>query len=451
MTRAVALPLLRVYGALRGAAAVEAMLGWIDGRFAYSGWPYYERPWTNLHMSRLTARLRHQYRGVTPPPPRRAARQPIKRIACVGSFVGLLGFPKDLMAGCPVELVVADIVFNGQRAAYLADGAAGYDAFDLSVPGELDRLAAFINSAEPDLVMNIGYKYYAFELIDRLDAPCIANYCAGSDLLHHPRVDIQYHGQPEADYFVRDHRMFCGTTESDFSDQRVQTITGYIDPRGLLNERPRPWSDRAPLIVCHGSLYKFASESFLQSVWSWLRDDTALQLVLMGRDSDGALDAIRRSASDAGVAGRVEYRGQFSAVRDASGDVSSSGWFELVELLGSARLAPNPFPFGGGSSRFEAYALGAPSPHLGVRLDRDAWGRPQPSICDIPALAVPAGTAWTIAEYRELGRRCLADGAFADRLAEQQLERARVLADVQRWWQEIVRGYDEWHGANRRT
>jgi hypothetical protein len=446
---AFALLLLRAYGLLRGGAAVEGLLGAIERRYVFSGWPYYGRGWVNLHMSRLTSRLRHEYRGVTPSPPRRSPPPQATRIACVGGFVGLLGFTKELMASCPVELVIADTVFNDLHAGYLADDAAAYGVFDLSRTGEIDRMAAFVNTSRPDMVVNIGHKYHAFELIDRLDAPCLANFCAGSDLLHHPRIDFQYHGQPEADYFVRDHRMFCGTTASCFGPTHVQTMTGYIDPRRLLDRQRRSWLDREPLIVLHGSLYKFASEPFMSTLWHWLRGDRRVTLVLMGRDDEHALETIRASARTAGVDGQLDYRGQFSAVRDQNGEVSDPCWFELVELLGRARLAPNAFPLGGGSSRFEAYALGVPAPHLGVRLDRGAWGRSQPSICDIPAMLVPDGTAWSVDEYRALGERCLSDAAFADALTIQQLERARVFADADRWWRDLLAGYEQWRSAGR--
>lgn len=435
---------LRVYGSIRGVAAVDHVLGFIEQRYAFSGWPLYGHGWTNLHVSRFTSRVRHRYRGISTPPARRGSAQPLSRVACVGAFVGTLGFPRELLAACPLELVIADAVFNDRHAGYLAADAAAYDSFDFSSPGDVDRAADFINRAKPDLVINIGNKYNAFELFDRLDAPCLANFCAGSDLLHHPRVDIQYFSQPEADYFVRDERMFCGTTAAFFDDRFVHGFTGFIDPRGLLHAARRPWREREPLIVCHGSLYKFASEPFMQVLWSWLARGPERTLVLMGRDDGKALDAITRSARQAGVADRVDYRGTFSAVRDESGTVSSAGWFDLVDLLGRARLAPNPFPLGGGSSRFEAYALGVPAPHLGVRFDPDAWGRPQPSICEIPAMLTPQGTAWSVAEFQSLGERLMNDEAHADALAQEQVRRAEIFGDANRWWREITAGYDRW-------
>lgn len=440
----IALWIVNGYRALRGEAAADGLISLIERQFAFSGWPHYSRGWINLHVARFTARLRHRHRGVAPAPPRRAVRGPLTRVACVGSFVGLLGFPRELMARCPVELVIADVMFDGRHADYLAGHAVAYQGFDLRADDDFDRLAAFVNAAEPDLVLNIGYKADAFAVLDRLNAPCLANYCPASDLLHHPRLDIQYHGQPEADYFVTREQMFCGTTASVFDDGYIHTIKGYIDPRDLLSSTPRPWVAREPIIVCHGSLYKFSAAPFLEVLCGWLQSDSTLTLQLMGRDDGGAWQTIKACGERRGVAARMQYLGQFSAVRDETGAVANDGWNSLVDLLGRARLAPNPFPLGGGSSRYEAYALGAPAPHLGVKFDRESWGKPQPSICEIPSLLVERGTAWTIDDYDALGRRCLVDGTFADALAAEQRQRAAAVVDADRWWREIAEGYERW-------
>jgi hypothetical protein len=292
--------------------------------------------------------------------------------------------------------------------------------------------------------MSIGHKPEVYDILDRLDAPCLTNYCAGSDLIHHDALDIQFHGQPEADYFVRGRRMFCGTTRAPFSNGFIHTITGYIDPRGLLGAPRKPWRGRRPLIVCHGSLFKYAAPEFLDVVFHWLKNEPATELVLMGRDYQGALDSIRRQAEAAGMSGRVRYEGHFSAVRDDEGNVSAAGWKALLEWLADARLAPNPFPLGGGSARYEAYAMGVPAPHLGVRFDPASWARPQPSICEIPSMLVPRGTASSLDEYRALGLRCLRDETFADALAADQLAVARSITDGDRWWREIVEGHEQW-------
>jgi hypothetical protein len=441
---------LDAIAALRGPAASAHLLGVIEQRFAHSGWPIYERGWINLHMSRVVSLLRR--RGRTTPATRaRDARVP-PRIGFVGRFVGLLGFPKELFDACPVELVIADISHEGRAASYLKQPGRHYAAFDLdggkASPADV---AAFINQSQVDLLINIGQKEEAFDILDGVDTPCVANFCAGSDLMHHHNVDLQFHGQPEADYFVVDGRMFCGTTRSVMPSSPVRTITGYIDPRGLLSRPRRPWREREPLVVCHGSLYKFAAPRFRDVLMQILVRNPEARLAMMGRSDGAALAAMQDAAHAAGVADRFAYHGSFSAMRGDDGALSDPGWQRLVELLDQARLAPNPFPLGGGSARFEAYASGVPSVHLAVRFDEDAWGRWQPGTCEIPSLLAPLGTARSVEEYLALCDRVLTDEAFADALAAEQLALARNVGDAPRWWTEILEGYAHWTDGERRA
>lgn len=445
-----AVAVLTALAAMRGRGAAETLLGVLEMRVAYSGWPHHERGWVNLHGSRWTAEIRRAWSG------RRGIRrrQPgsIQRIGCVGQFSGLLGFPKTLMAACPIELVVADVGFRGQHAPALRDVAAAYDRFDFDdasrLPAEIDRLAGFLRAERVDLLVNIGAKQDFAALLDAVEVPCVANLCAGSDLFHHPAADIQLHGQPQADYFVRENRMFCGTTAAWFSDRFVLDLVGFMDPRGLRIEPGPSWASREPLIVCHGSMYKFARPAFLDVIYRLVAEDSNVRLVFFGKDNGSAVATITQYAERWNVSARVDYLGEFSAMRNDAGDIADPGWHTLVDLLRRARLAPNPFPLGGGSARFEAYLLGAPTVHLGVRLDPESWGRPQPSTVEIPSLLTRAGTAWSIDEYAALARRCLNDGAHADALAAEQLEKARVIADAPRWWRDVLEGHRRWIAQN---
>ena len=440
---------LDLIAAWRGADASDYVLGVIEQRLVHSGWPIYRRGWINVHMSRAVTRLRR--RG-SPIARKRApsSRAPI-RIALVGRFVGLLGFPKELFDAGPEGLVIADIGHAGRFASYLQRHDRQYAAFDLdrgaATPADLAR---FINRSDADLVLNIGQKQEVFDILDHVEAPCVANYCAGSDLMHHSNVDLQYHAQPEADYFVVDGRMFCGTSRSFLPSSHVYTMTGFIDPRGLFSYPRRPWSDREPLIVCHGSLYKFAAPGFRDELMQVLVRNAAARIVVMGKDDGGSLDAIRTAATSAGVADRVEYLGFFSAVRGDDGELPDPGWRKLVDHLQRARLVPDAFPLGGGSSRFEAYAIGVPSVHLAVRFDEDAWGRPQPSTCEIPSLSASRGSARTVDDYRALCDRVLSDGAYADALADEQLALARHVSDPHRWWTAILDGHADWLSRKQR-
>ena len=335
--------LLDLIAAIVGPAASAHVLAVLEQWLVHSGWPIYERGWINLHMSRVVSGLRRRGRpSVAKRPP--SSRLP-PRVAVVGRFVGLLGFPKELFDVCPVELVVADISHDGRVASYLQRQDRHYAAFDsdrgAASPAEV---AKFINQSGADLVINIGEKQEAFDILDHVDAPCVANYCAGSDLMHHRNVDLNYHGQPEADYFVVDGRMFCGTTRSVLPSSPVRAITGFIDPRGLLSHSRRPWADREPLIVCHGSLYKFAAAGFRDVLMQILVRNPAARMAVMGRDDGRSLEAMEAAAARAGVADRFEYLGFFSAVRGDDGALPDPGWQRLVDHLQRARLAPARFP-----------------------------------------------------------------------------------------------------------
>ena len=440
---------LRVAAAVKGRQWMQGQIDRVEHRLTFSGFPTHPSGWTNLHMSRFFTAVRRRLSPVVPPPPRRAVRRGDRvKMACVGRFRGLLGFPAELFAQRParVELTVVDLAYAGHWAAYLEPLADRYVTIALDSPSTYDDQLRVAASAvtDVDLLLNANMKRDASDLLDRVDAPCVINYCTGSDLLHHDRVDVQLHGQPQADYFIDGRRMFCGTTRASFSDRIVVPFRGLYDRRGLNDGRVAAWEERDPLIVFHGSLYKLASPAILDCLWSLLAGDAALEFVFMGRHDAQALDVIQMTATRRGVSGRVHYEGQFASTRNADGCVDDPGWSKIRGYLGRARLAPDPWPIGGGSARFECYVLGVPSVHLGVRFDPASWGRRQPAVIEPLPLLVQAATATSPAQYRELCERCLHDGVFANELAAEQRRVARRASDPQVWWTQVLDCYDEW-------
>ena len=143
-----------------------------------------------------------------------------------------------------------------------------------------------------------------------------------------------------------------------------------------MSEKPS-WIERENLIVFHGSLYKLASYPFLSLLFELLLEDKHLEFVFMGRGDDKLLSKIFQWAKEKGVDSRVHYEGHFSPVRNNEGIIDDPGWEKLKGYLLKARLAPNPWPIGGGSARFEAYLSGAPMVHMGVRFDSEIWGKSQ--------------------------------------------------------------------------
>ena len=57
--------------------------------------------------------------------------------------------------------------------------------------------------------------------------------------------------------------LFCGTTRSLFGPELAFDAFLFFDDRGLAYAHRPAWSEREPLLVYHGSLYKAATPSYL--------------------------------------------------------------------------------------------------------------------------------------------------------------------------------------------
>ena len=441
--------LVRLARAIAGESTARRLIDRFGTVVVWSNWPRRTPGWINLHAASL---YWHLMRAVGPPVSAvsvRAASGPRpRRIGCLGPFSGLLTFQRRFFEAKPahVELVVYDVAYDERHASYLKPLANAYRAVRLgdgAEPGS--ALAATITADRLDLLIVVYGKRTAYDLLDRLDVPAVAHICTGSDLLHHDKVSFQIYPQPAADFFPAGDRMFSAVLRQPLGPQAVYPGWILYDPRDLDADAPsRRWHEREPLIVCHGSLWKMASPPFLELVFDLLAEDSQLEFAFMGRDARGVLARIERRARERGVQGRVHYRGAFSHQRNDEGDVGDPGWRELCGLLGRARLAPDPWPVGGGSARFEAYLSGAPTVHMGLRMDEASWGQPQPATIDLPALGVPEATASGPDEYRALCRRALTDAAFADRVADAQRAVARRLGDPHAYWDQILDCHARW-------
>ena len=444
---------------LRGLAVLcrrpidEGLLAMVERRFVVSGWPHQSPGWVNLHVSRFVRRVRREFNpghqvGKVACPGRHA---PL-RIGFTGCFSGLLGFPLELFEACPstVALYIFDMEFRGRLAPYLKSVARGYFYMSgvdkgVGLAQQVAPLADAINASDLDMLVNVNWRADGYELLDAVTTPCIVHHCSGSDLMHHEKIDVQLYPQPEADYLIRGSQLFCCTTERLSSFGHVRQIWGFYDRRGANASSVRPWNEREPLMVFHGSLRYLEGRAYLATVFDLLHEDKALQFIYMGKDNGTALKGVIEAAKQAGVEGQVHYEGHFSAVRGEDGDIPEVGWSKMLSYLQRARLAPDPWPMGGGSSRFEGYLAGTPSVHMGLRVDRASWRRRQHSVCEVPLLLVPSATATTIEEYRRLCRRCLYDERFADRIISEQLLVAKAASDPAAWWDELVKVYEEWH------
>ena len=414
-------------------------------------WPLRVPGWVNVHLSGLLWRLRrrHVVQADRDAPRKRPGSRP--RVGCIGAFSGLLGFPASLFAAFPstTDLHIYDLQYKGQLASALIDIATAYHPFVLegssTYRDNVQRIAETINADDLDLLLVMRSKRDAYDVLDHVRTPCIAHVCTGSDILHHPQVDFDLYCQPEVGFFPVGHELFCEFTRTPLKGRTVYEASLCFDPRTLDLEAPAPaWRDRSPLIVFHGSLYKMASTPFLDRIFRVMADNSQVEFAFMGKDWDGALARILEGARRAGVDGRVHYEGTFSAMRNADGHVDDAGWFRVLALLRRARLAPNPWPMGGASARFEAYVMGAPTVHMGLRTDRASWGTRHHTVCDVPNLLVPQATAYSPEAYQALATRCLTDEAFADSVAAEQRRVAKAASDPRAYWTHVLRAFDEW-------
>ena len=422
-----------------------------------SGWPGHPATWLHLDVARLEWRLR---RGrPTGPRPRRdprAADGGRARAGIVGQLAKLTacGSPAFVAAAAQrFDVTVIDIEHGeGRFAGYVAAQADAYHRVPHA--GWLETTARTIEEAELDLVLLCEFQSVTGgDLIDRIDTPCIGHHCTGSELLWDPRVDFQLQDQPMPDYFVRDERLYCTACRAPVTDHVVCDAATLFD----VPDKPvrvAPWAEREPLVVFHGSLFKVAGPEYLDVVLGLLRDDADLRFVLFGKDesfgrTEGSwLGDVLAAARVAGVADRVEYRGEFSVYRGGDGATrTDAAWHDLVRHLARARLAPDPWPLGSGSARAESYAYGVPGAHMGVRLDPSAWGRPQLSSAEITGLLVPEATAFSVSGYAEICRRCLYDAEFADRVQQSQLEVVEATLDPGRYWDLVRTYYERWLAA----
>jgi predicted O-linked N-acetylglucosamine transferase (SPINDLY family) len=412
-----------------------------------TGWPHHlDTPWNNLEVQRFYWRIVRELQGnrrAGQRPPRRDADGPL-RIGVLGLLDGAFYFTRQFFEAKPRGAsVVAFDLGSGTPVAgsYVAPLVESYRHFSLS---QIDELGGAINDAELDVLLADVRKPQIYELLDLVTTPCVAFLCAEVQLRYHPSVSFHLYPFQQADYILCNDRLFCATSRSFSGDELVYPAFMPYDRRGLDPSRRRRWEARENVILFHGRLFK-ASQPFVEVILELLREDEKLQFVMMGADSQGALARIRASARRAGVESRVSYEGPYETLHDEHGDLADPSWERLFELLGLARLAPDPWPFPGATTRMEAYAAGAPTAHMGVRTDRASWGRPQHTTTfnHFP-LEIPRATAYSTGAYREICQRVLYEEAFAEAIAEEQAELVLRISDPGAFWRQLLDCYDHW-------
>ncbi|MCJ7530012.1 MAG: hypothetical protein MUO64_03130 [Anaerolineales bacterium] len=413
--------------------------------------PLESRPfgWVNIQKSRLYWKLLRSATGSKTLP----AKKPLPLLHCTlrigvyGTFVGLLNFPKTLFEGFPrqkANLLIFDVeTYLGISAGWLQNLTTQYTVVEVEKVlyntgtttdpyycDAVNKAVTSINNANLDLLLIVSYKPYTYDVIDRIDTPCVIQACTGSDVLHHEKVSFYLYAQPQAGYFIKDQHLYSSATQASVIPQLVYPNTFYYDRRGLDLDGSYPaWAERDPLLIFLGTLGKLTASPVLEIILNLLKEDSDLEFVFMGiGDSD--LAKIQSSAKHAGVISRCHYLGYLSPKTDDQGNVIHPDWFKQVSYMKRARLYPDPFPLGGGAARFEAYLTGIPSVHMGVRFDLTHGLDRQGGLVELPALLVPSGTAYTRKDYITLCKRCLYDENFARNLTAEQLPVARKVCDA---------------------
>lgn len=375
-------------------------------------------------------------------PTRPAAPRSPLRVGVLAKFSGTLSFGVNLFENHPpdIEVHAFDIPFGGSPLYALRPFVDQHIVVEHDDP----CIAESINAAQLDLLVNLDPKISP-ELLQRIDTPCIVNFLTGNFPLPHPAIGFTGYPVRMVGYHTEGGRFVCDATQRPYSSDRVYQLPFLYDRRGMSASDIPPWRERENLMFVHGSLYKVASPSYLTLVYGLMVEDPGLQFAFMGRSRGRDLDVILGLARDHGLEDRVRYLGYYDSTRDEHGRIRDANWDVCMSMLKRARLVPNPFPLGGGSSRFECYVLGVAC----AVMDVGPY-----AYCNVDCLVAEGGMAKGIAEYEAICRRSLYDEAFFNGLASNQIMTANAVSDNRRWWRSVLAAYDDWRSnsaSERRT
>jgi len=308
----------------------------------------------------------------------------------------------------------------------------------------VEDLAKRINHLQLDLLLVSEPGRALYDVLDRVDVPAIADLSVSCNACFHPNIDIQFYIHAVKDYVVREDRLFCR------SSMKPLTRPSFVVPYCLLFDSngyegtPVPWAERHHVLLFHGRLVKASQPPFLKVLLDLLEEDSNLTLVLYGVDSHKALRSIESRARRRGVKGRVDFRGQFSLVRNSAGEIADPAWHGFLRDLRHAKLSPTPFPMASGGSRFECYTAGVPCVNLALRPGHRGWFSPGETLIDIPALYTASATVTELNHYKRMALRLLHEPPLAEKVIAEQLEIVQRLGSPQCFWRHILDAHQRW-------
>jgi hypothetical protein len=420
------------------------------------GWPrHIGTPWVNLQVQRLHWRVCQELepRSAVPVTMRHSPRPDPARIGVLARLDHAFFFTQAFFRSAPDEATVFAFDFGSREATAEASVGEVVESYERFGEHEVAEVARAIERADLDLLLVDVRKTVLDDILDRINTPCVAFFCAEVHLRQHPKISFHLYHLEQADYLVRNNRMYCGTSRSWFSNQLIFPSSFPYSDQGLDSSSLPSWADREPLLFLHGRLRK-ASLPYLDAVFGLLAADQDLHFMAAGGDASFSLDMFRRTARRYGAEGRFEYLGPYDPLRGEGGSLLDPAWRTVFDTLRRARVAPDPWPLAGGITRLEAFLCGTPVAHMGIDDDPLHWGRPQYMLtADHRALEISGATAFSPEEYVALCRRLLYDETFANEVAAKQLEVATRVTDLNVFWQNLARCYRTWWGGaqERRT
>ncbi len=395
--------------------------------------------------------------------PRRAARAREKlRIGHIGTIADFPFFPRKLFCDMPagIELHHFETAreMTPEHHLHHTEATSVHNVtlrWDNNLPSDgiasqpdylhrVEDLAARINNAQLDLLLVSEAGRELYDMLDRIDVPCIADMTVSCNACFHPNIDIQFYIHAMKEYVVQDDRLFCRDSMRPL--RRPPFVVPYcllFDTTGY-DGPPVPWAKRNHTLLFHGRLVKAAQPPFLKMVLDLLEEDSNLTWLLYGTESHDALNTIRTQAKRRGVEGRVDFRGKFTLERNPGGEIIDPAWHRFLSDMRHAKLEPTPFPMASGSARFESYTAGLPCVNLAIRPGPRHSRSAGETLIDIPAFYTPSATVTDHAAYFRTALHLLHEPELAAKVIAEQREVVQRLGSPRCFWQQILDAHARW-------
>lgn len=423
-----------------GAAAEQA---WLDLPVKATGLPFIRLGVvTNLHSYGLRMRLRYrrEARKATAKRVPHALGRPL-RVGLVGELLPWGGKPVTLVEQFPVgqKLFVFDVGKDRTFYQFASKPDVFVQRYDVvNSEATFFKVAEDINAANLDvLVLAMFDASDACKVLDRVNTPCIIYFMMSIYPIFSKKVDYSLFMLPNRHFYLRKYKLFSDYTGRYLPSERMYPLKMFSFADCSLPVEQNPlWMERENLIVFHGSVErKLEYAQYLKVITELLQEDPALRLAYLG---PGDREAVQAHFAQHGLLDRVEDCG---CVTPDTAEAREA----ILSLLRRGRLAPDPWPHGGGRARIEAYWAGIPTVHLRMPVGgRIEWEKHSLNQVDLPYIEVSTGTADDYDEYKRLCKCCLYNEAFANTLIEEQYAVARRAVDSAAWWEDVFDSYKHW-------